>query len=162
LRCPSGPATVNHQERCWECHSGIRRISGMLHHRSWLTRGGVPSVGPSGPSVRAGATQEILGADQDLARLGAVTRSDDAVLLHEVDEARGFRVAEAHSTLDEADRRLLLADDQLDRAPVDVVTVVLAAASVHASLLADRLDEPFLEDRLALLLEEAYDVADLR
>src|SRR5262249_20703980 len=99
---------------------------------------------------------------QDLTRLGPVTGPDDAVLLHEVDEAGRLRVAEPHPSLDEADRRLLLTHDQLDGAPVDVVALRLAAASVHAALLADRLHEAFLEHRLALLLEEAHHLADLR
>src|SRR4029453_2499298 len=101
----------------------------------------------------ARATKQILGADQDLPRLGPVAGPDDAILLHEVDEARGFRVPEPHPALDEADRGLLLAHDQLDGAPIDVVAIVLAAAAVAAPLVANGLDQAFLEDRLALPLE---------
>src|SRR5205085_7434691 len=71
----------------------------------------------------APALRQVLRAHQDFARLGAVTGAEDAVLLHHVDEARRFGIAEAHTALQKRDRALPLADDELYGVPVQVVAV---------------------------------------
>src|SRR5690349_7429172 len=82
----------------------------------------------SGPPSSASAFGEVLGADQDLARLGAVAGAKDAVLLHHVDEARGLRIPQPHTALQERDRALALADDEVHRVPVEIVAVLGVAA----------------------------------
>src|SRR5581483_528243 len=111
-------------------------------------------------SARSGTAREVLRPHQDLPRLRAVAGADDAVLLHEIDEPGGLRVAESHPPLDEADRGLLLAHDQLDRAPVGVVALRLAAALV-AALLPHRLEQALLVHGLPLRAQEAHHLADL-
>src|SRR5262249_6328442 len=70
----------------------------------------------------------IFPADADLARLGAVTGTEDPVLLHHVDEARGFRISQPHAPLQERDRPLALADDEVDGVPVEIVAIFRVAA----------------------------------
>src|SRR5262249_54416657 len=48
-----------------------------------------------GASARRRPPRQILRAHQDLPGLRTVAGTDDAILLHEVDEARGLRIAEA-------------------------------------------------------------------
>src|SRR5205823_12084523 len=90
--------------------------------------------------------REVLGADQDLAGLGALAGTDDAILFHHVDEARGLGVAEAEAPLEKGDRSGALGDHEGDRVPVDVVPVLVAAAARFG----DRGQSDLLVDRRAL------------
>src|SRR5439155_1885235 len=97
-----------------------RRGRARVTSRAWRGTRGRPGTVPTELSSALG---EVLGADQYLARLGAVARADDPVLLHHVDETRGLRVAQAHAALQERDRRLALADDEVHGVPVEVVAL---------------------------------------
>src|SRR5215831_14915604 len=110
--------------------------------------GGRASLAPLG---------EVLGSDEDLARLGALAGPDDVVLLHHVDEARSLRIAEAEAPLQERDGRGTLGDDEVHRVPVDVVA--LPAATPTVLLHHGQLD--LLVDRRALLAQELADGLDL-
>src|SRR5438105_8056950 len=68
-------------------------------------------------ALRAAGFFPVFGADEDLARLCALPRTDDAVLLHHVDEARGLRIAEARATLQERDPRRAPTDAQPHAVP---------------------------------------------
>src|SRR5438445_4220666 len=101
---------------------------------------------------------EILRSHQDLARLGAVARPDDPVLLHHIDESGRLGIAEAEAALQEGDRRLPLADHQLDRVPVDLVALGGAPLAVRAAVGRER---DLLVHRGALGAEEVADRLDL-
>src|SRR5215831_6109209 len=117
------------------------------------------SLGERGIGGRASLAPlgEVLGSDEDLARLRALAGPDDVVLLHHVDEARSLRIAEAEAPLQERDGRGTLGDDEVHRVPVDVVA--LPAATPTVLLHHGQLD--LLVDRRALLAQELADGLDL-
>src|SRR6266545_4313833 len=139
------------------------RRHGRRTSSSWARAGTArsPTSARAGASRRtfttaclpAGLGQE-LGADEDLARLGALAGSDNPVLLHHVDEPRGLRVAETHAALQERDRSLPLADDEAHAVPVEVVALGAAAATLGGE------HDLFVHGR-ALLPQEFADGLDL-
>ena len=70
--------------------------------------------------------------DQNIARLGAFARADDAAVFQFIHDARGAAVAEAQAALQERDAGFLFAADDFD-ALLDDVFVFIDAASVRRS-----------------------------
>src|SRR5437763_2167746 len=84
----------------------------------------------------------VLRHPVDLAHLaGALRRTDDAVLLHDVDEPAGAREPDRHLALEHRDRGLPGALDDLDRLLVAVVVDLVAAVVARPRALL------LLEDR---------------
>src|SRR6266542_330905 len=103
--------------------------------------------------------RQVLRPHQDLPRLGSVAGTDDPVLLHHVDEARGLGIAEAEPPLEEGDGGGALGDDEVHGVPVHVVAVLALAARegpllVQLHLLVHRraLSSQKLADRLDLVV----------
>src|SRR5262249_33369102 len=123
--CPPNPQTLGTApaQPSW---------SSVMGCASWGPRHG-PQPGKAPRS--ASPLCEVLRANEDLARLGAVAGAEDAILLHHVDEARRLRIAEPHAALQKRDRALALADDEVDGVPVEVIAI-FGVAAVHALGLA--------------------------
>src|SRR3981189_2970606 len=105
---------------------------------------------------------------QDLAGLGAVRRADDAVLLHEVDEARGAPVANSQAALQCGGRGPARIADHANRVLVEIVVNIFSALGIAfgrtfglAVLILWRREELFLVLRLGLLAPEIAYGGDL-
>src|SRR4029077_4912413 len=98
----------------------------------------------------------------DLAHLsGSLRRSDDAALLHDVDEPARAREADRHLALEHRHRRLSRALDDLDGFLVAVVVDLVATVLTDPRALLV-LDDGHVVLRLALLPPVTDDLLDLR
>src|SRR5688500_12750375 len=77
--------------------------------------------------------------DQDVPRLGPLTRAHDAALLEFIHNPRSPRVAEAQSPLHQRNARFLFAANDLD-ALLNEILILLAGALFNVEV-ADRLGE---------------------
>ena len=110
----------------------------------------------------------FLARNEDLARLGALERADDAAFLDLVDDARGARIAELEAALEHGRGRLTAFHDDVDRL-FDHLVLILARVAGRAAALAVgllRLTLDMLKDLLAVLggaglldlLDDAFDL----
>src|SRR5256885_16049731 len=105
---------------------------------------------------------------QNLAGLGTVRRSDDAVLLHKVDQARGPPVPDSQAALQRGSGSAAGIANHADGVLVEIVVDILAALGIAfgrslglAVLILRRREELFLVLRLGLLTPEVAYGADL-
>src|SRR5258708_15663301 len=105
---------------------------------------------------------------EDLARLGAVRRADDTVLLHKVDEARRAAITDAQAALQCGSGCAAGIADHANRILVKIVVDIFSAVGVTvrtrfglAVLILRRREEFFLLLRLGLLTPEIAHRRDL-